>query len=71
MFSGKIIKNFFLMGTMGISCYYHDCAAALISNAGEILAAVKEERFSRKKIDSRFPFSSVDYCLKIAKENNI
>ncbi|CAE19705.1 Carbamoyltransferase [Prochlorococcus marinus subsp. pastoris str. CCMP1986] len=59
------------MGIIGISCYYHDSAAALISEDGEILAAVQEERFSRKKFDSRFPFCSVDYCLKIAKENNI
>tara|TARA_A100001035_G_scaffold279437_1_gene280875 strand:+ start:2266 stop:4098 length:1833 start_codon:yes stop_codon:yes gene_type:complete len=59
------------MGIVGISCYYHDSAAALISNDGEILAAVQEERFSRKKFDSRFPFCSVDYCLKIAKEKNI
>ena len=59
------------MGIIGISCYYHDSAAALVSDEGEILAAVQEERFSRKKFDARFPFCSVDYCLKIAKKNNI
>ena len=38
---------------LGISCFYHDSAAALISN-GEIVNAVQEERFTRKKHDSGF-----------------
>ncbi len=58
------------MAIIGISCFFHDSAAALISKEGKILAAVQEERFTRKKHDSRFPFCSVDYCVKIAKENN-
>ncbi len=48
---------------LGLSCYYHDSAAALIKN-GEIIAAAQEERFSRKKHDSRFPKNAVIYCLK-------
>ena len=48
---------------LGLSCYYHDSAAALIKN-GEIIAAAQEERFSRKKHDSRFPKNAVEYCLK-------
>ena len=48
---------------IGISCYYHDSAAVLIEN-GEIIKAVQEERLSRKKHDSRFPYKSVKYCLK-------
>ena len=52
-------KNFLL----GISCFYHDSAAVLIQD-GEILSAVQEERFSRKKHDSRFPENAVKYCLK-------
>jgi len=48
---------------IGLSCYYHDSAAALIKN-GEIIAAAQEERFSRKKHDSRFPKNAVSYCLK-------
>ncbi len=52
-------KNFFL----GISCFYHDSAAVLIQD-GEILSAVQEERFSRKKHDSRFPENAIKYCLK-------
>ena len=48
---------------LGLSCYYHDSAAALIKN-GEIIAAAQEERFSRKKHDSRFPKNAVAYCLE-------
>ena len=48
---------------LGISCYYHDSAAALICN-GEIVSAVQEERLSRKKNDSRFPKNAIKYCLK-------
>jgi len=48
---------------LGLSCYYHDSAAALLRN-GEIVAAAQEERFSRKKHDSRFPKNAVSYCLK-------
>ena len=59
------------MAVIGISCFYHDSAAALISDDGEIIAAVQEERLTRKKNDSRFPFCSVDYCYKIAEEKNI
>lgn len=48
---------------LGISCYYHDSAAALIRN-GEIVGAVQEERFTRKKHDAGFPTESVRYLLK-------
>jgi len=54
------------MNILGISAYYHDSAAALISN-GEIIAAAQEERFSRKKHDARFPENAIAYCLKQAK----
>ena len=33
------------MYTLGISCYYHDSAAALLKD-GHVIAAVEEERFS-------------------------
>ena len=52
---------------LGISCFYHDSAAALLCN-GEILNAVQEERFSRKKHDSRFPENAIKFCLN---NNNI
>ena len=48
---------------LGISCYYHDSAAALLCD-GDIISAVQEERFSRKKHDSRFPKNAIQYCLK-------
>ncbi len=51
---------------LGISAYYHDSAATLIKD-GEIISAVQEERFSRKKHDSRFPKNSVKYLLKSHK----
>jgi len=50
---------------LGISAYYHDAAAALLSD-GEILAAAQEERFTRKKHDAGFPAHAVRYCLKEA-----
>jgi carbamoyltransferase len=53
------------MNILGISAYYHDSAAALISD-GEIIAAAQEERFSRKKHDARFPKNAIAYCLKEA-----
>ena len=48
---------------LGISAFYHDSAAALITN-GNLTAAAQEERFSRVKHDSTFPFKAVQYCLK-------
>ncbi len=50
------------MRILGISAFYHDSAAALVRD-GEIVAAVQEERFSRKKHDARFPAHAVEYCL--------
>ncbi len=51
------------MNVLGISAYYHDSAACLITD-GKIVAAAQEERFSRKKHDDRFPVRAVAYCLK-------
>lgn len=53
------------MKILGLSCYYHDAAACLLDN-GRVVAAVQEERFTRKKHDSDFPAKSVAYCLKEA-----
>jgi carbamoyltransferase len=53
------------MNILGISAYYHDSAACLISD-GKIVAAAQEERFSRKKHDSAFPNQAITYCLKEA-----
>jgi len=48
---------------LGISAYYHDSAAAIIKD-GEIIAAVQEERFTRKKHDPSFPANAINYCLE-------
>lgn len=53
------------MDILGISAFYHDSAAALVRD-GEIIAAAQQERFSRKKHDSRFPADAVAYCLSAA-----
>ncbi|MCX5704060.1 MAG: hypothetical protein NT066_06195, partial [Candidatus Omnitrophica bacterium] len=50
------------MNILGISCFYHDSAAALVRD-GEIIGAVQEERFTRKKHDSSFPSNSINWCL--------
>lgn len=51
------------MKILGISCFYHDSAACIVSD-GEIIAAVQEERFTRKKHDAGFPINAINYCLK-------
>ena len=48
---------------LGISAFYHDSAAA-ITRDGEIVAAVQEERFTRKKHDSSFPVNAIRFCLE-------
>ena len=50
---------------LGISAFYHDSAACLIKDE-KIIAAVQEERFTRKKHDSSFPKEAIKYCLKEA-----
>jgi carbamoyltransferase len=50
---------------LGLSCGYHDSAAAVLHN-GDIIAAVQEERFSRVKQDPGFPVNALKYCLKEA-----
>lgn len=51
------------MDVLGISCYYHDAAAALVRD-GRLIAAAEEERFSRRKHDSGFPRRAIDFCLR-------
>jgi len=53
------------MHILGISCFYHDAAAALLRD-GDLIAASEEERFSRKKHDSDFPRLAIRYCLDTA-----
>ena len=53
---------------LGISAFYHDSAAALIID-GEIIAAAQEERFTRIKHDSSYPYNAVKFVLKFANLN--
>ena len=53
------------MNILGISCFYHDAAAALLVD-GQLVAAAEEERFSRKKHDSEFPKLAIQFCLEQA-----
>ena len=48
---------------LGISAFYHDSAAALLKD-GKIIAAAQEERFTRKKHDSSYPYNAVEFVLK-------
>lgn len=50
------------MNVLGLSCYYHDAAAALVVD-GHVVAAAEEERFTRVKHDARFPRHAIDFCL--------
>ena len=53
---------------LGISCFYHDSAASIIKD-GKIIACAQEERFTRIKHDSSFPFHSIKFCLNYCKIN--
>jgi len=53
------------MYTLGISCYYHDSAAAVLKD-GNVISAVEEERFSRIKFDDGFPKHAINWCLEEA-----
>jgi carbamoyltransferase len=50
---------------LGISAFYHDSAATILVD-GKIIAAAQEERFTRIKHDSNYPFNAVDFVLKFA-----
>ncbi len=51
------------MHILGISCYFHDAAAALLRD-GLLVAAAEEERFTRKKHDYEFPQHAIEFCLR-------
>jgi len=53
------------MYILGISCFYHDAAAALIKD-GMLIAAAEEERFTRVKHDFDFPENAINFCLDYA-----
>ncbi|MDA9663134.1 carbamoyltransferase [bacterium] len=51
---------------LGISAFYHDSAASIIID-GKIISAAQEERFTRIKHDSNFPFNSIKFVLNFSK----
>jgi carbamoyltransferase len=53
------------MYILGISCFFHDAAAALLQD-GVLVAAAEEERFTRIKHDFSFPINAIHFCLRHA-----
>jgi carbamoyltransferase len=51
------------MKILGVSAHYHDAAAALLVD-GMPVAAVQEERLSRRKNDAAFPMAAIEWCLE-------
>lgn len=51
------------MNILGISCFYHDSAACLVQGT-EVVAAVEEERLTRRKHDRDYPRMAIDSCLQ-------
>lgn len=51
------------MDILGISCHFHDAAAALVRD-GLPVAAIEEERLSRRKHDAGFPAGAVRAVLE-------
>ena len=54
------------MNVLGINCYLHDAAIALVQD-GRVTFAAGEERFSRIKKDASFPRLAVKSALNHAK----
>ena len=50
---------------LGISAFYHDSAASILKD-GKIIAAVQEERFTRKKNDPSYPYNAIEFVLGYA-----
>ena len=50
---------------LGISAFYHDSAATILVD-GKIIAAAQEERFTRIKHDSSYPFHAIEFTLSYA-----
>jgi carbamoyltransferase len=50
---------------LGVNAYHGDASAAIVRD-GQLIAAVEEERFNRKKHCAGFPAAAVRYCLEAA-----
>lgn len=55
---------------LAFSCYFHDSSACILQN-GEIIAAVDEERFTRKKHDASFPKNAINFCLEQIPDGSV
>lgn len=53
---------------LGISCFFHDAAAAIVDET-RIVAAAQQERFSRRRHDKDFPIDAIRCCLDAAAIN--
>ncbi len=51
------------MYILGLSCFYHDASACLLKD-GKVVSACEEERFTRKKHDTRFPIEATRWCME-------
>ena len=52
-----------MIAILGISAFYHDSAACILQD-GKIIAAAQEERFTRIKHDSSYPYNSIEFVLE-------
>ena len=59
------LHNILVTKILGISAFYHDSAATIIQD-GKIIAAAQEERFTRKKHDSSYPFNAIEFVLNFS-----
>ena len=56
---------------LGLSFNYHDSSACLVSQSGELIACIDEERLTRKKHDNSFPSNSIDYLFDYYSLSNV
>jgi carbamoyltransferase len=55
--------EFARVNILGINCFSHDTAAALVQD-GVPVAFVEEERFNREKHTKAFPDRAIEFCLR-------
>jgi len=53
------------MNILGINYFFHDSSACLVRD-GELVVALEEERFTRKKHAVEFPTNAVQKCMEYA-----
>jgi carbamoyltransferase len=53
------------MHILGLACYGHDSAAAIVRD-GQLLGLVEEERFVQKKHVADFPVHAIRWCCEVA-----